>query len=151
MTANRSTVWSNGVRTGRNGAQTARERQCCYCSSRHRSLHYFDNLIIPDLKRRLHYYTFLSTPRTILTAGGALLDRTADGALQGFRTDNYGTQSPIADHNPNFAVVGGNIISVKGPVRKRIVSIFDVNKPRVEAGEISVPLRGENNDLYSSN
>ena len=36
--------------------------------------HYFDDLIIPELKHRLQDHTSLSTPRTILTAGEALLD-----------------------------------------------------------------------------
>ena len=31
--------------------------------------HYFDNLIIPELKHRLQDYTSLRMPRTILTAG----------------------------------------------------------------------------------
>ena len=54
--------------------------------------HYFDDLIIPELKNRLQDYTSLSTPRTIRTAGGALLDGTAESVLQGFITDDYGEQ-----------------------------------------------------------
>ena len=46
--------------------------------------------------------------------------------------------------------IGRNIFSVKTAARKGIVFIFDVNKPRQEAGGITVPLRGENDDLYSS-
>ena len=54
--------------------------------------HYFDGLIIPELKHRLQDYTSLSTPRTILTSGGALLNGTAEGVLQGLITDDYGEQ-----------------------------------------------------------
>lgn len=35
--------------------------------------HYFDDLLLPEPKHRLQDYTLLSTPRTILTAGGVLL------------------------------------------------------------------------------
>ena len=52
--------------------------------------HYFDDTFIPDLKHRLQDYTSLSTPRTILTAGGALLDGTSKGVLQGLIADDYG-------------------------------------------------------------
>ena len=36
--------------------------------------------------------------------------------------------------------IGRNIFSVKTSARKGIVSIFDFNKPRLEAGKITVPL-----------
>ena len=45
--------------------------------------------------------------------------------------------------------IGRNMFSVKTATRKGIVSIFDVNKPRLKAGDITVPLRGENDALYS--
>ena len=45
--------------------------------------------IIPDLKHRLQNY---SSPRTILTAEGALLDGTTECVLQGLVTDDYGEQ-----------------------------------------------------------
>ena len=46
--------------------------------------HHFDDIIIPDLERRIQDYdTSLRTPRTILTARGALLDGTAENILQG--------------------------------------------------------------------
>ena len=39
--------------------------------------HYFDDLIIPNLKHRLLNYVLLTTPRKIRTAEGAMLDGTA--------------------------------------------------------------------------
>ena len=36
--------------------------------------HYFDDSIIHDLKHRLQDYVHLTTPRKILTPGGAMLD-----------------------------------------------------------------------------
>ena len=52
--------------------------------------HYFDDVIIRDLKHRLQDYMHLATSRTIFTAGGAMLDGTAEGVLQGLVTDDYG-------------------------------------------------------------
>ena len=51
--------------------------------------HYFDDLIIPSLKHRLLNYVLLTTPRKILTAGGALLDGAAEGVLQSIVIDNH--------------------------------------------------------------
>ena len=45
--------------------------------------HYLDDLITPSVKHRLLNYVLLTTPRKILTAGGALLDGTAEGMLKG--------------------------------------------------------------------
>ena len=36
--------------------------------------------------------------------------------------------------------IGRNLFSQKTAARKGIVSIFDVNKPKMEAGDITVPL-----------
>ena len=41
--------------------------------------HYYDDTTIPGLKHRLQQYTSLSALRTILTAGGAMLDDTTEG------------------------------------------------------------------------
>ena len=43
--------------------------------------YYFDDFVIPYLNRRRLDYTCLTKPRNILTAGGALLDRTGEGFL----------------------------------------------------------------------
>ena len=104
---------------------------------------YFDDLVIPKLKHCLRDYTSLSTPRTILTAGGALLDGSAEGVLQGLIADDYREQ-----HLARIAIlivsgIGRNLFLVKTAARKGVVSIFDANKPRLEASDITVPLRGE--------
>ena len=53
---------------------------------------YFDDAINRDLKHCLQNYVHITTPRTILTAGGAMLDGTAEGVLQGLVTDDNGNQ-----------------------------------------------------------
>ena len=83
--------------------------------------HYFDDIMIPDLKHRLQDYTSISTPRTILTAGGALLDGTAEGVSQGLITDDYGEQHLARIANLIVPGIGRNLFSVKTAARKRIV------------------------------
>ena len=115
--------------------------------------HCFDDLIIPSLKHRLLNYVLLTTPRKILTAGGALLDGMAEGLLQGLVTDNHGEQhlARIAIRIAILIVpgIGRNLFSVKSATKKGVVSIFDLDNPRLELSGITVPLRAEDDDLYS--
>ena len=111
--------------------------------------HYFDDLIIPSLKHCLLNHVLLTTPRKILTAGGALLDDTAKGILQGLVTDNHGEQ-----HLARIAIlvvpgIGCNLFSVKSATKKSVISIFDFDNPTLELSGITVPLRAEDDDLYS--
>ena len=89
-------------------ALTAREWQCCYCSSRQRSLR--------PLLRRYHHpqsqtsFTGLhlpQTPRTILTARRSLLDDTAEGVLQGLITDDFEANDPLRILTPGGFSPGG--------------------------------------------
>ena len=113
------------------------------------SCHYFDDLIILELKHCLPDYTSLSTPLTIRTAWEALLVDTAEGVLQSYITDNCGEPHLVGIAIVIVPGIGRNLFSVKTAARTGIVSIFDVNNPRLEAAEITVPLRGEDNSLYS--
>ena len=54
--------------------------------------HYVYDAIIIDIRHRLQDYVHLATPRKILTAGGALLDGTVEGKLQGPVVDGYGNE-----------------------------------------------------------
>ena len=113
------------------------------------SCHYFDDLNIPSLKHRLLNHVFFTTPCKILTAGGALLDGTAEGIFQGLVTDNHGEQ-----HFARIAIlivpdIGCNLFSVKSATKKGVVSIFGFDNPGLELSSITVPFRGEDDDLYS--
>ena len=54
--------------------------------------YYFDDLIIAEFKHRLQDHTSLRTPRTILTAGGALPDSMSEAVFQGLTNDDYGEE-----------------------------------------------------------
>ena len=69
--------------------------------------------------------------------------------MQGLVTDDYGEQ-----HLTRIAIlivpgIGRNHFLAKTAATEGIASTFDVNQPRLEAGDVAVPLRGENDDLYS--
>ena len=111
--------------------------------------HYFDDLIIPGLKNGLLNNVLLTVPHKILIAGGALLDGMAEGILQGLVNDNHGEQ-----HLARIAIfivpgTGRNLFSVKSAKKKGVVSIFDLNNPRPKLSSIAVPLRAEDDDLFS--
>ena len=110
---------------------------------------YFDDPIIPSLKHRLLNYVLLTTPRKILTAGGALLDGTAEGISQGLVPDNHGEQ-----HLAWIAIlivpgIGRNLFSVESATKKGVVSIFDFDNTRLELFGITFPLCAEDDDFYS--
>ena len=56
------------------------------------SRHYFDDVIIRDLKHRPQDYVHLTTPRKIFTAGGAMVDGTVEGVLLGLVADDNGNR-----------------------------------------------------------
>ena len=111
--------------------------------------HYFDGFLVPEFNRRLLDYTCLTTPRKILTAGGTLLDGTGEGILQGIITDHYGNGHLVRIHILVVPMIGHNLYWVKTATRNGIVSIFDRENPRLEAFGVTLPLRGEQDDLYS--
>ena len=110
------------------------------------SCYYFDELNIPSLKHRLLNYVLLTTPCKILTAGGALLDGTVEGIIQGLVTENHGDQ-----HLARIAIlipgIGFNLFSVESSTKKDVVSIFDFDSPRLELSSITVPFCAEDDDL----
>ena len=111
--------------------------------------HYFDDIIIPSIKQRLLNYALLTTSRNILTAGGALLDGTAKGILQDLVTDNHGGQYVARIAIFIVLGIGRNLFAVKSATKKGVVSIFDFDNPSLELSGITVPLRAEDEIIYS--
>ena len=111
--------------------------------------HYFNDAIIRDLKHRLQDYLHLATDRKILTAGGALLNGTVEGVLQGLVTNDYGNQILVWVEIEVVLGIGRNLFSVMTAAKKGIVTIFDYKTPRLEGLNVTVPLRSESGDLYS--
>ena len=111
--------------------------------------HYFDDLIIPSLKHRLLNDVLLTTPRKILTTGGALLDGTAEGILQGLVTDNYGEQHLAWISILIVPGIGRNLFSIKSTTKKGVVFVFDFDNPRLVLSGITAPLCEKDVDRYS--
>ena len=112
--------------------------------------HYFDDAIIRDLKHRLQDYVHLTTPRKILTAGGDMLNGTAEGALQGLATDDNGNLIFVRVDIVVVPGVGRNLISMTTAAKKGIATIFDYQNPRLEGFNVTVPLRRESGDFSRS-
>ena len=111
--------------------------------------HYFDDAIIRDLKHRLQDYVHLTTPRKILTAGGAMLDGTPEGVLQGLATNGNGNQIFVRVDIVVVPGIGRNLFSVMTAPKKGIATIFDYENPKLERFNVTVPLQSESGDLYS--
>lgn len=97
----------------------------------------------------VHKTTPSSTRLPRYSQMGELCWRTQRKVLQGLITDEYEEQ-----HLAGIAIlivpgIGRNLFSVNTAARKGIVSIFNVNNPRLEATDIAVQLRREDDDLYS--
>ena len=110
--------------------------------------HYLDDAIIRDLKHRLQDHVHLATPRKILTAGGAMLDGTAEGVLQGLVVDHYGNQILNRVDIVMVPGIGRSLFSVMVAAKKSIATIFDYEKSKLEGFNVTVPLRSESGDLY---
>ena len=111
--------------------------------------HYFDDAIIRDLKYRLQDYVHLATPPQILTAGGTMLNSTAEGVLQGLVPDGKGNQILVWVDIVVAPGIGRNLFSVMTAAKKGIATIFDYDNPRLEGFNVTVPLPNENGNLYS--
>ena len=74
--------------------------------------HNFDDAINRDLKHCFQGYVHLAALRKILTAGGAMLDGTAECVLQGLVTDNNGNQTFVRVVILVMPGTGGNLFSV---------------------------------------
>ena len=110
--------------------------------------HYFDDAIIRDLKHRLQDYVNLTNAHKIITAGGAMLDGTAECVLQGPVTDDNGNQILVRVDMVMVPGIGRNLFSVMTAAKKGIATIFDYENPKLEGFNVTVPLRSESGDLY---
>ena len=111
--------------------------------------HYFNDAIIRNLKPHLQNYVHLTTPRKILTAGGALSKGTAEGVLQGLVTDDNGDQILVRVDIVMVLGIGRKLFSVMTVAKKRIVTILDYENPRLEGFNVTVPLQSESGNLCS--
>ena len=110
--------------------------------------HYFDDAITRDLKYRLQDYVYLTTPRKIFTVGGAMLDGAGEDVLQGLVTDDYGNLALVRVDIVVVPGIGRNLFSVMTAVKISIMTIFDLENPRLEGINVTVPLRSKSDDLY---
>ena len=84
------------------------------------SSNYFDDQLILQLKQQHHLLdrVILTVPRKILTAGGSLLNGTAEGLLQDVVADEHGNPHLVRVGIMNVSEIGSTICSVKAAVRK---------------------------------
>ena len=110
---------------------------------------YFYDPIISDFKHRLQDYVHPATPRKIITAGGAMLDGTTEGVLQGLVTDEDGNQILVRVDIVVVPRIGRNLF-LGTAAKKGIVTILDYENPRLKGFNVTVPLWSESGDRYGT-
>ncbi|CAM9982684.1 unnamed protein product [Sphacelaria rigidula] len=110
--------------------------------------HYFDDTLIPGLRYKLHNYQELATSRAITTAGGHQLAGVGKGLLRGHIQDGEGVKRLVQVSCLVVPGMGRNLFSVKQATRNGVVSIFEMNNPRLETNKFTVPLQELESDLY---
>ncbi|CAN0043303.1 unnamed protein product [Sphacelaria rigidula] len=110
--------------------------------------HYFDDTLIPGLRYKLHNYQKLTTPRTITTAGGHKLVGVGKGLLRGHIQDGEGVKRLVQISYLVVPGFGRKLFSVKQATQNGVVSIFEMNSPRLETNNFTVPLQELESDLY---
>ena len=83
------------------------------------------------------------------TAGGALLNGTAEGMLQVLVTDDDGNEILVRFDIVVVPAIGRNLFSVIIAAKTGTATIFDYENPRLEGFNVTVPLRSESGDHYS--
>ena len=111
--------------------------------------HYFDDTIFPGLRDNLDNYQVLDAPRKITTAGKGHLYGVAQGVLRGWVIDDKGERRLVQLSCLIVPGLGRNLFSVKQAARSGIISIFDMDNPRLEANNFTLPLQELGCDLYS--
>ena len=111
--------------------------------------HYLDDFLISELNCRRLDCTGLTRPRKIFTAGEALFDGTGEGIPHGAIADNNGNGHLVRIQILGVPTIGRNLFSVKTATRNGIISMFASEYPRLGAFGVTLPLRGEQDDLYS--
>ena len=94
-------------------------------------------------------YTCLATPRTSLTAEGALLESTGERVLQGVISDNHGNCHLVRIQILVVYAIGCKLSSVETAPRNGIIFTLDRENPRMKAFGVTLPLGGEHDDLCS--
>ena len=88
-------------------------------------------------------------PRKIITVGGGQLDGLAKGLLSDICGGGKGVRRSVKLSCLVVPGLGRNLFSVKQAARNDIVSIFDMDDPRLEANNFNPPLQELGYDLYS--
>ena len=108
--------------------------------------HYFDETINPGLENLMLYVEMLETPRNISTAGNNTLLGTKIGVLLGTVVDEDGRQHNVQITGVIVSTMGRYLFSVKKEVEKGMSTIIDSNLPRLQQGELVLPLQQRHED-----
>ncbi|CAM9166972.1 unnamed protein product, partial [Sphacelaria rigidula] len=104
------------------------------------SEHYCDDTFILGLRHKFYNDQELAISRKI-TAGGHQLAGVGKGLLRGHIKDDGRIKRLVQISCLVVPGLGRNLFSVKQATKKGVVSIFEINNPRLETNNFTVPLQ----------
>ena len=105
----------------------------------------------PELRESMLDYEILKEPHQIITAGEHVIEGIAKGTIIGTFNGQHGEKQQLAFSAIAVPGLGRHLFSPLVLSRMGVVTIFDSLQPRLEMGDVTVPMKRLDNDtvLYS--
>ena len=108
--------------------------------------HYVDTDLHPGLKDCMRDYEVLKQPHLIVTAGEQVIEGKAKGTIIGTFNDQHGKKRPVSFSAIAVPGLGRHLFSPVVALEMGVATIFDSTQPRLEMGDVIVPLKRLGND-----
>ena len=110
------------------------------------SEHYLDIDLHPGLRDRMLDYEILKEPHQIITAGEHVIEGITKGTIIGTFNGQHGEKLQVAFSTIAVPGLGRHLFSAFVASRMGVVTIFDSVQPRLEMGDVTVPMKRLDND-----
>ena len=110
------------------------------------SEHYRDIDLHPGLRERMLDYKILKEPHQIITPGEHVIEGIAKGTIIGTFNGQHGEKQQVAFSAIAVPGLGRHLFSPLVASRMGVVTIFDSAQPRLEMGDVTVPMKRLDHD-----
>lgn len=101
---------------------------------------YLDPALIPGLRTHMDDVEDLRVPHTIVAAGHHLLQGVATGTIFGTVADDRGNDRQVSFRVVLVPGLGTNLFSVTAAMSKGVATLFHPDNPRLESGDVILPM-----------
>eukprot|EP00903_Cladosiphon_okamuranus_P015234 g14080.t1 len=102
---------------------------------------YLDPALTPGVRAIMHDVEDLRVPHTIVAAGQHLLQGVTSGTIFGAVTDADGNDQEVSFNVVLVPGLGTNLFSVTAAMMKGVATLFHPDNPRLESGDIVIPMQ----------